>query len=112
MPSIFFPETQFFSVALEPVQELALVDQAGLKLTEIRLPLCLSAGIKGVSHHCPAFYVSLGTLKQNKCMFVFSSLYQYKIFLAFYAFHSSCRDPSSLWPLVKPAVPRKGKERT
>ena len=30
---------QGFSVALEPVLELALVDQAGLKLTEIRLPL-------------------------------------------------------------------------
>ncbi|KAH0517799.1 RING finger protein 17 [Microtus ochrogaster] len=28
-----------FSVALEPVLELALVDQAGLELTEIRLPL-------------------------------------------------------------------------
>ena len=30
---------QSFSVALEPVLELALVDQAGLDLTEIRLPL-------------------------------------------------------------------------
>ena len=30
---------QCFSIALEPVLELALVDQAGLKLTEIHLPL-------------------------------------------------------------------------
>ena len=30
---------QGFSVALEPVLELALVDQTGLKLTEIHLPL-------------------------------------------------------------------------
>ena len=30
---------QGFSVGLEPVLELALVDQAGLELTEIRLPL-------------------------------------------------------------------------
>ena len=39
------------SVALEPVLELALVDQADLELTEIRLPLPPSAGIKGVRHH-------------------------------------------------------------
>ena len=30
---------QGFSVALEPVLELAIVEQAGLKLTEIHLPL-------------------------------------------------------------------------
>ena len=30
---------QGLSVVLEPVLELALVDQAGLELTEIRLPL-------------------------------------------------------------------------
>ena len=30
---------QGFSVALEPVLELALVDQAGLELTELCLPL-------------------------------------------------------------------------
>ena len=30
---------QGFSVDLEPILELALVDQAGLELTEIRLPL-------------------------------------------------------------------------
>ena len=35
---LFF-ETGFFCVALEPVLELALVDQAGLELTEICLPL-------------------------------------------------------------------------
>ena len=36
---IFYFSRQGFSVALEPVLELALVDQAGLELTEIRLPL-------------------------------------------------------------------------
>ncbi|KAH0513922.1 Glycerophosphocholine phosphodiesterase GPCPD1 [Microtus ochrogaster] len=36
---IFFFSRQGFSVALEPVLELALVDQAGLELPEIRLPL-------------------------------------------------------------------------
>ena len=30
---------QGFSVALEPLLELALVDQAGLELTEVHLPL-------------------------------------------------------------------------
>ena len=34
-----FVETGFLSVALVPAVELALVDQAGLKLTEIWLPL-------------------------------------------------------------------------
>ena len=37
-PFLFFFETGF-SVAVEPFLELALVDQAGLELTEIRLPL-------------------------------------------------------------------------
>ena len=42
-------------MALEPVLELALVDQAGLELTEI-LSLCfLCAGIKGVHHHRLAY---------------------------------------------------------
>ena len=44
-------QDRVFSVALEPVLELALVAQAGLELTEIRLPLPPSAGIKGVHHH-------------------------------------------------------------
>ena len=35
----FFPLRQSFSVALEPVLELALVEQAGLELTVIHLPL-------------------------------------------------------------------------
>ena len=35
---LVFPR-QGFSVVLEPVLELALVDQAGLELTEICLPL-------------------------------------------------------------------------
>ena len=37
--SYFFFLRQGFSVALEPVLELALVDQADLELTEIHLPL-------------------------------------------------------------------------
>ena len=36
---------------LEPILELALIDQAGPELTEI---LLLSAGIKGMHHHRPA----------------------------------------------------------
>ena len=35
----FWFSRQGFSVVLEPVLELALVDQTGLELTEIRLPL-------------------------------------------------------------------------
>ena len=41
--------TQGFSGALEPVLELALVEQARLKLRDILLPL--TAGIKGVCYH-------------------------------------------------------------
>ena len=37
----YFFETGFLYVALEPVLKLALVDQAGFKFTEIRLPLPL-----------------------------------------------------------------------
>ena len=37
----FLFSRQGFSVALKPDLELALVDQAGLELTEIRLPLPL-----------------------------------------------------------------------
>ena len=40
---------QGFSVTLEPVLELALVEQAGLELRDILLPL--TAGIKGVCYH-------------------------------------------------------------
>ena len=43
---------QGFPVALEAVLELALVDQAGLELTEFCLP---SAGIKGLRHQHPAY---------------------------------------------------------
>ena len=46
--------SQGFSVALEAVLILALVDQVGLERTEICLLLPPSAGIKGVRHHCPA----------------------------------------------------------
>ena len=46
---------QGFSVDLEPVLELALVDQAGFELTEIHLPLGLKRhGVKGVCHQHPA----------------------------------------------------------
>ena len=45
---------QNFAVALEPVLELALVDQTDLELTEILLTLPQSAGIKGLSHHGPS----------------------------------------------------------
>ena len=42
LPHFFFGfSRQGFSVVLEPVLELTLVDQAGLELTEIRLPLPL-----------------------------------------------------------------------
>ena len=41
-------------MALEAVLELALVDQAGLEFTEICWFCLLSAGIKGVCHHCLA----------------------------------------------------------
>ena len=36
---VLFFSRQGFSVALEPVLALSLVDKAGLKLTEIHLPL-------------------------------------------------------------------------
>ena len=55
--------SQGFSVALEPVIELALVDQAGLELTEICC-LCLpNAGIKGVRHHYLPVFLSLPPLR-------------------------------------------------
>ena len=37
---------------VEPVLELALVDQADLELTEIHLPLPPECVIKGVCYHC------------------------------------------------------------
>ena len=46
---------QGFPVALEPVLELALIDQAGLALIQIRLPLPPECWyIKGVHHHLHA----------------------------------------------------------
>ena len=51
---LFFLSQGLLCVALEPVLDLAFVDQAKLELTEICLCLCLclpSAGIKGVRHH-------------------------------------------------------------
>ena len=39
LESLFFLSRQGFSVALEPVLKLALVEEAGLELTEIHLPL-------------------------------------------------------------------------
>ena len=47
--------TQGFSVALEGVLDLALVDQAGLELTEIHLPLPPKCWVKGVHHHLVSF---------------------------------------------------------
>ena len=49
---------QDFSVALVPVLELALVDQAVLELIEICLPLPPECGIKGECHHCIALLQS------------------------------------------------------
>ena len=45
---------QGFTVALEPVLDLALVESVGLELKEICLPLYPTAGIKGMHHHLPA----------------------------------------------------------
>ena len=51
---------QNFSVTVLAVLELALVDQAVLELTEIRLPLCLpSVGMKCVHHHSPGVFLVL-----------------------------------------------------
>ena len=50
---ILFFETGFLCT-LGPVLELVLVDQAGFELTELRLPLTPSAGIKVVRHQHPA----------------------------------------------------------
>ena len=48
---------QDFFVALKPVLELALVNQADLD-SQISAYLCLtSAGIKGVHHHCPVHFL-------------------------------------------------------
>ena len=65
-------ETGFLCVALEPVLELALVDQAGLELTEILLLCLLSAGIKGVHQHRPAklgllYYRELHSVHVSLC---------------------------------------------
>ena len=47
----FFSPRQGFFVDLEPVLELALVDQAGLELQRSACLRLLSAGIKGVRRH-------------------------------------------------------------
>ena len=44
-------ETGFLCVTALAVLELALEDQAGLKLTEIHLFCLPSAGIEGMHHH-------------------------------------------------------------
>ena len=54
---LFF-ETGFFCVITLAVLELVLVDQAGLALTKVHLPLPPSAGIKGVLYHYPAGFKS------------------------------------------------------
>ena len=48
-----------FSVALEPILELALVNQADFELTRSACLCLLSAGIKGMHYHCPAVCVNL-----------------------------------------------------
>ena len=50
---LFFSR-QGFSVALEPVLELPLVDQVDLELRDQLAAAHLGNGIKGVCHHCPA----------------------------------------------------------
>ena len=49
----FWFSRQGFSVALEPVLELAPVDEAGLRLTEIHLPLSLPPERWDSSHAPP-----------------------------------------------------------
>ena len=51
----WFFKTEFLRVTALAVRKLDLIDQAGLELTEIHL----SAGIKGVHHHCPARFLLL-----------------------------------------------------
>ena len=41
-------------MALEPVLEIALVDQVDLELRDPLAAAPLGNGIKGVCHHCPA----------------------------------------------------------
>ena len=56
---LFCFSRQGFSVALETILELALVDQVVLELTRSTC-LCLpSAGIKGVHYHCLTDYILL-----------------------------------------------------
>ena len=50
---------QGLSIALEPVLELALIEQDSLDLTEIHLPLPPSSGINGVHHYCSAYLAVL-----------------------------------------------------
>ena len=59
--SIFVLSRPGFSVALEPVLQGALVDQAGPELTEILLPLPPECCGKGVHHHC------MGTIQHSDC---------------------------------------------
>ena len=53
---------QGFSVALEPVLELALIDHAGPEITEIRVILLPRVGIEGVHHHHPSLWQFLRKL--------------------------------------------------
>ena len=54
---LFFFLRQGFFVALEPVLALALIDQVGLELTEIRLPLPPPPGL--ILHILVSFYIHL-----------------------------------------------------
>ena len=65
---------QGFSVALEPVQDLTIIDQTGLELIEIHLPLPPKCWIKGVHHHRLAS--STLTVTQNTELGRSSSLHQ------------------------------------
>lgn len=69
---VFSFSKQGFSVVLKPVLELSLVDLAGLELTEIRLPLPPSAGIKDVRHQrlaLPSFFTFLLSCVLAKLVF-------------------------------------------
>ena len=53
---------QGFSVALEPVLELAFIDQAGLELTEMCLPLPPKCQDQSVCHPCLAEMILNNTI--------------------------------------------------
>ena len=63
LPFSVFEMRQSYSVALEPVLVLALIDQADLKLTKICSCLCLpSDGIKGIHQHCLIYKIFMQSI--------------------------------------------------